>query len=274
MALKSILAAYVGDAAGSGGLMLASHMARKYDAHLTGVVWHGPSPLEHRFHRYITKEVRDAISSREDEIVAGIRADFQSRISDEGLDGRAHFIDLRSDSDFSLASCARKYDITVIGHRASALGRNQFSVRPDVVALRSGKPVVVVPPAFDPAKLGTRALVAWDGKRSAARALGDALHILATKEQVTVLTIGEPPADELGDGPVDLLARHGISAERLIRPEASGGVAATILAACAETRAGLLIMGAYEHSKFAEDLLGGVTRNILNAAELPILMSH
>ena len=33
-------------------------------------------------------------------------------------------------------------------------------------------------------------------------------------------------------------------------------------------------MGAYEHSKFSEDLLGGVTRDILENATLPVLMSH
>ena len=54
----------------------------------------------------------------------------------------------------------------------------------------------------------------------------------------------------------------------------SGGIGATILDACDETGAGLLIMGAYEHSKFSEDLLGGVTRDILEKAQLPVLMSH
>ena len=38
--------------------------------------------------------------------------------------------------------------------------------------------------------------------------------------------------------------------------------------------AGILVMGAYEHSKFSEDLLGGVTRDILENADLPLLMSH
>jgi nucleotide-binding universal stress UspA family protein len=71
-----------------------------------------------------------------------------------------------------------------------------------------------------------------------------------------------------------LLARHGIPAEQVIRPGGSAGIARTILDTCSEVGAGLLIMGAYEHSKFAEDLLGGVTREILDTAHLPVLMSH
>jgi nucleotide-binding universal stress UspA family protein len=59
-----------------------------------------------------------------------------------------------------------------------------------------------------------------------------------------------------------------------VRVTGRGGVAATILDACAEVGAGLLVMGAYEHSKFAQDLLGGVTRDILAQAPLPVLMSH
>lgn len=274
MALKSILAIYAGDATGSGGLRLSIHMAKKYDGHLTGVVWHGPSPLEHRFHRYMSKEILDVLAARDDEVVSGIRADFEARIAAEGLKEASSFIEIKGGSDFSLANCARGYDITVIGSRASAMGRDYFSARPDVIALRSGKPVVLVPPDLELAQLGTRALVAWDGKRSAARALGDALHILATKEHVTVLSVGATPPAGPGDDIVTLLGRHGIPAEQMIRPVGSRGIAHTILDTCSEVEAGLLIMGAYEHSKFAEDLLGGVTRDILDTARLPVLMSH
>jgi nucleotide-binding universal stress UspA family protein len=38
--------------------------------------------------------------------------------------------------------------------------------------------------------------------------------------------------------------------------------------------ADLLVMGAYAHRRFFEALLGGVTRSILHAADLPLLMQH
>lgn len=274
MALKSILAVYAGDANGSSGLRLAIHMAKKYNAHLTGVVWYGPSPFEHRFRRYLTRELLDTLASRDDEVVGEMRADFEARIGVENLRERSNFIEIKSNSDFSLAACSRGYDITVIGSRASAIGHDHFSARPDVVALRSGKPVVLVPSDFELAQLGTCALVAWDGKRAAARALGDALHILATKESVTVLSIGEAPPSGPGDDVMTLLERHGIVAEHVTRPAGKEGIGRTILDTCSEVGAGLLIMGAYEHSKFAEDLLGGVTRDILDMSRVPVLLSH
>ncbi len=38
--------------------------------------------------------------------------------------------------------------------------------------------------------------------------------------------------------------------------------------------AGLLIMGAYEHSRFGEALLGGVTRDVLRQSRIPVLVAH
>jgi len=70
------------------------------------------------------------------------------------------------------------------------------------------------------------------------------------------------------------LRRHGIEAEAMVRPADRGGVARTLMEVCQEVGAGLLVMGAYEHSKFSEDILGGVTRDIFDEAPLPVLMSH
>ena len=73
---------------------------------------------------------------------------------------------------------------------------------------------------------------------------------------------------------LDLLARHDVAAERLHRTPSRHGITRSLLDACAEVDAGMLVMGAYEHSKFSEDLWGGVTRDILGEARLPVMMSH
>ena len=49
----------------------------------------------------------------------------------------------------------------------------------------------------------------------------------------------------------------------------------TLLASAAEHDAGLLVMGAYSHSRLRELLLGGATRHILkNASARPVLLAH
>jgi nucleotide-binding universal stress UspA family protein len=68
---------------------------------------------------------------------------------------------------------------------------------------------------------------------------------------------------------------HGIGATaQVVAPELRS-VGDTLLAAGAEHEAGLLIMGAYSHSRLREMLLGGATRHILkNASARPVLLAH
>jgi nucleotide-binding universal stress UspA family protein len=177
--------------------------------------------------------------------------------------------------NFSLPERARCYDLVVMTRHAAEVGREHAEIRPDVVALRGGRPVITVPETGADSLPG-HVLLAWDGKRAATRALGDLLQVLGGAGRVTVLTVAARPEapPEAGDDVMGLLGRHGIAAERLHRPPSRHGVTRTILDACTETGAGMLVMGAYEHSKFTEDLWGGVTRDILGEARIPVMMSH
>lgn len=273
MALKSILAAYSGDAAGSSGLTLALFLARQHQAHMTGVVWRGPSPVESRFSAYMPQDVLDMLARREAEVAGEVRAGFTARVSKEsGVS--SSFIDLETHSEFSLAKCAQTYDLVVMGRRAAAVGRDHMASRPDVVALRSGSPVILVPHDFTPRSLGQKVVMAWDGKRASSRAIKDALPLLAADAQITVLSVGYAPDMGAGDDIDDLLRRHGLNVRVEVRPEGAGGVAQTLLDTCRELGADMMVMGAYEHSKFRQEILGGVTQDIHEKAHLPILMAH
>jgi len=54
----------------------------------------------------------------------------------------------------------------------------------------------------------------------------------------------------------------------------TGDIGAALLAMAAEVHADLLVMGGYGHSRLREFVLGGVTRGILSAMTVPVLMSH
>ena len=47
-----------------------------------------------------------------------------------------------------------------------------------------------------------------------------------------------------------------------------------LLSLAADVGADLLVMGCYGHSRMREWILGGVTRSVLRAATLPLLMAH
>jgi nucleotide-binding universal stress UspA family protein len=70
------------------------------------------------------------------------------------------------------------------------------------------------------------------------------------------------------------LSRHGIHAELLVLPPAGRPVAELLLEIADVSGSGLLVMGAYEHSRFGEALFGGPTRDVLRRSKIPVLVAH
>lgn len=273
MTIRSILTSYTGSGGGAAALHMALLVTRKYDAHLTAALWQPPNPLRARAGAFMTREIDRVLDQAEAEFAASRRAAFEQAVAQAGLAGQADFVVLDARGG-GISEAARGHDIVILGAPTDRDRAAEFSTRPDVVALRSGRPVLIVPQGYAEPAIRETAVVAWDGKRAAARALGDAMHILGTKDKVTLLGVGNDLPAQFGQDALRLLARHGIEADLVTRPAPARGAGAAILDACTELGAGLLIMGAYEHSKFSEDLLGGATRDILSDARLPVLMSH
>jgi nucleotide-binding universal stress UspA family protein len=101
--------------------------------------------------------------------------------------------------------------------------------------------------------------------------------LLATARRVEVVTVGaDEAAVAASRGEVlRYLGWHGITATaRHVKP-VSGGVGDTLLREASETRTGMLVMGAYSHSRLRELLLGGVTRHVLTHVTVtPIFLAH
>jgi len=146
-------------------------------------------------------------------------------------------------------------------------------VHPDQIALRSGRPIMVVPRETPASAAFAAAAIAWDGRRAAARALADTLDLLTDGATVHVLTVGDcdPPR------PTAEIATH--IERRGFRPvvarrETPRGEAQAILGYCRDVQADVLAMGAYEHSKFRTDIFGSLSAAIIAAGALPVILSH
>ncbi|RNC95648.1 MAG: universal stress protein [Oricola sp.] len=147
------------------------------------------------------------------------------------------------------------------------------------VVFGAGRPIIVA----DPAQFGTLSwgtiLIGWDNEKPAARAVAEALPLLAAADNVHILCV-DPDAVPQRDGEApgwDLatyLARHGV--QTTVHTQPSGGnPVATVLADFAEDLgADGLVMGAYGHSRLRQRLLGGTTRSLIETGKLPILMAH
>lgn len=278
MSIKNILVSYNSHDSSKAALAVAMKMAEKYDAHLTGVLSHGPSRMSIALGPWVTPDLLESIRENEVAVRDTISADFRAQVAEaeKARPGKYHWFDLGGDADESLMQAARFYDIVVMGQYESDAETAHLCPHPDTVALRSGRPVLIVPVDFDPAGMNSRAVLAWDGGRAASAAMFDAMPMLENKSLVTVLTVGESEASRRREG-MDViahLARHSIMTDWKNVPRNGGGIAGAISDMVSEKDAGLLIMGAYEHSKFGEELFGGVTKEVLRRSKVPVLMSH
>lgn len=275
MSIKNILCAYSGEEAGSSGLAHAIKLAKHHDAWVTGIIEHNPSYLERRFSASLGEDIIQGLRKQDDERIAELQKRFVTQLTAAGIKGPHDHIVLEGRNRETIASRARAYDLIVVGPHEAAVSEDHLSAHPDTIALQSGRPVLSVPDGYTADALSDHAIVAWDGKRSAARALGDAMDSLEEKAKVTVLTVGKARFEmpESG-GIISHLERHGINAEHLHTQRNGRSIARTIEDTAAEIGANLIVMGAFEHSKFSHDLFGGVTTEVMKTAEVPVLMSH
>lgn len=139
--------------------------------------------------------------------------------------------------------------------------------------VNSGKPILVVPPAATIAFAGT-VLVAWNGRREAARAVADAMPMLRRAARVVVqVVVGRGSASEHGGSAlIRWLASHGVQAS--LQLDESSSIAECLLKAVFLEEASLLVAGGYGHSRIGEMLMGGTTRTLIRNTPVPLLMSH
>jgi nucleotide-binding universal stress UspA family protein len=275
MAIKSILAPFNGAPSARSALALSMALARRRDAAVTGVLAHGVARARSQLAPWLTEELDRVIAQQEETARADIARMFWETVGEAERD-RAAFVDVTGDPTAAVVDFARTYDLVVIGRFDAEAGAEHFAPSPDVVALQCGRPVLIVPPEYEGDGGFGHAVLAWDGKRAAARALGDAIHLLPEGAKVTVVSIGEDEAPYRREhrDPVAQLRRHGFDAEFVLITAGRRGIADALLDAVGKVGASLMIMGAYEHSKFSEDLIGGVTARVLRSAGVPTLMAH
>lgn len=274
MSIKNILLAHTGSAAFPGSLRHAVKIAKRHDAWLTGMYGGATSYFDQILR--LSEDLRLKLKDAEREKIADLRDTFDKEAAAAGIGERCEFVLPDVIGRSAPSEIARNFDFVVTGFHPKLPMDEYRAVNPDIIALRSGRPVLVVPDGYEAESMASHALVAWDGKRSAARAINDAMAVLERKpRKVSILTVG----NVLQDLPsakwiMSHLERHGVDAEhiQLARPERS--IAEIIQSTADEIGAKLVVMGAYEHSKFSQDMFGGVTHHVLRTIKVPVFMSH
>jgi nucleotide-binding universal stress UspA family protein len=171
---------------------------------------------------------------------------------------------------------ARRFDLSVVGQAEPETSGAEVVIA-EAALFESGRPVIIVPYIQkEPLKLD-QVMVCWDGSRSAARAIGDAVPLLTRSKRVEIVIVTNERGkqDEIAGADIGAhLARHGLNVE--VRRTVLGDidVADVLLSHAADSGCDFMVMGGYGHSRWREFVLGGVTRSIFRSMTVPVLMSH
>lgn len=278
MAYKNLLVHVDDTKACESRIAAAIAVARTHGAHLTGLYVAADPALPGGMRAEVPADFLRTLQEHLEERMAAGKAKFDKIVSRAGLtaDSRAVHCAATMVAD-TIALHGRYADLIVLGQPDSDDHDEMQVADAEDVVMGAGRPCLVVPYIGAGKTIGEHTMVAWDARREAARAVGDAMPILERAKSVVVMTVN-PKRGIHGDEPgADIslhLARHGIKVEAQHIEARDLSVADVLLSRMADEDIDLLVMGAYGHSRFREWVMGGVTRQIFANMTVPVLMSH
>jgi nucleotide-binding universal stress UspA family protein len=167
---------------------------------------------------------------------------------------------------------ARHHDLVVLGRRHSDFLATGLI---ETLLVQSGRPLIIAPSSPRTTIKGT-IVVGWKETAEAARSVAFALPLL--KQATTVILLGVSERDSAsGQALVECarqLAWHGIIADVEVIGDGSRSAAIELTEAATRRHAELLVVGGFGHGELRELLFGGVTRALIDDAELPVFMAH
>jgi len=274
MTYKTVMVNLALDRSNDGRLEIAAELVKRFNAHAIGIAAGEFSPP-----LYFTTGAqaqnfvdlgRAAIKKRLAEVEASFRAAMRNQAAE-----------WRCAEDFPtrfIAQQARAADIIVVAEDGRDAIADPFTqTNSSDLLMQTGRPLLVVPDGGDWLDLRS-VLIAWKDTPEARRAVADALPILREAKDVIVVEIVENEADRPAAlaGVQDLVAwllRHGVIASERV-PEECGSVETQLEKIASELGAGLVVAGAYGHSRFHEWVFGGVTKRLLNPSRRCTLLSR
>ena len=277
MTIATVMVCLALDQSNQGRLDVAGQLAERLGAGLIGVAAAQFAPplyfTDGGLAQELIEEGEAAVKKRLLELEAQFR---------QAAMNRARCVDWRSALDFParfIAQQARCADLIVVGGQGTAFFDAFALASPKELVMQTGRPLLVVPDKvnwLDPRS----ALVAWKDTAEARRAVADSIPLLRLAREVMVAEVLEEgdvrsAAESRLRDVVAWLSRHGIAATGRVGKRKAGDDAAVALDAVAgDVGAGLIVAGAYGHSRFRELILGGMTQHLISQSSRCVLLSH
>lgn len=257
-------------------LAIAGELAERYEARVIGIAAADFSPpLYYTSGEYAQRLLDQGLATIRQRM-AELETEFR-----ESMSSRCKELQWRAAVEVParyVAEQARAADLVISGSVARGALSDPFALAdPADLVMQIGRPLLVVPATAGRIDLAS-VVVAWKDNAEARRAIVDALPLLQQAGRVIVAEIVEPDGSRdtalAGvDDVVNWLSRHNVVASGQV-PVATGNVARQLDAIAAEAGAGVVVAGAYGHSRFREWVLGGVTQHLVEQTARAALLSR
>jgi nucleotide-binding universal stress UspA family protein len=261
-------------------LEVTATLANEHDAHVVGL-YVIPAPAVYpAVGSYAIPEIFDSFTKYFEEQLNGVKENFESVMQRNGVAYRWLMIraPVPAISD-TVIETGRIADLVVL----SETDRNaQKGVELDFVqnvVLSVGRPVLVLPQTCEKDLTTSQIVCGYNGSKEAARAVHDALPFLKRADDVRLVWV-DPALDAETAGPVpgaemaESLDRHGVRVTAESMPTNGINPAEALLTRARDLGSGMIVMGAYGHSRLREFVLGGATRQALSTLSIPLVLSH
>lgn len=294
MSIKRILVPLPGSADYSGEIDMALSAAKAFGAHVQALFISEPPPPPSTRVRYgdvryggiaaAAEQMNWAAEERE-RLVRDARDKFAHACAASGIPVRsadeeggalpaASWREAEGAYVNMAVASAAAFDLLVA---ASAAVTQSLGAIAEQSLLQTRRPVLLAP-SRSTRPLTDTAMIAWDESPECWHAVSAAVPFLRLAKAVEIVSV-DRHADRRSASQAEVMAYlrcHDIAARARVVPPHLRSVGQTLLATAGEDDdVGLLVMGAYSHSRLREMLLGGATRHVLNnAVARPVLLAH
>ncbi|WP_372604703.1 universal stress protein [Actibacterium sp.] len=279
MAYKTILTVVSNSDLSRSALDAAITMATRQDAHLE-ILCLGIDRTQTGYYFAGTNAVllQETLQKAQDD-AAAVEAAVQQRMSGEALRWGSDAAVAQVTGLSQLVAARARFADLVVLPKPYGEDRGIEDEAITEAALFDGQvPVLVAPANANLTAIGQRIALAWNQSSEAMTAIRCALPMLKEADLVDITVIDPPQHGPDRSDPGGLLSqmlgRHGVRAEITVLAKTMPRISDVLLRHVSDMSADMVVMGAYGHSRFREAILGGATRNMLEAATVPVLLAH
>lgn len=275
--MKTILACLTTEAHADDILAAAIPLARRNMAHLTGLHTTEALVVYPGVAMHVPDTAYSTFEASQRGISEAIEAMFHKRVKAEDFASEWRCMKAQSMTAADrMVEVARTSDLVIMAQADATTDRVDQHHAQEHVIRNSGRPVLHVPDGYRGTEIGQSVVIGWSPSREAARAVHDAIPLMAEGAKVAVVSVTSGDTSQAAEATqlARALDRHGLSVEVVERHAAKPEIAEILEREALERGADLIVTGAFGHSRVYDFVVGAVTLELMRSATIPVLFSR